>query len=229
MFTLLTLALVSGCGSQSNGVSSKTPGAIVAAATAAAAEASSVRVQTSAATGSLSSILDMRYATDGAQGHLSLLGLSLGMVRIGDTLYVSGNGRFYRQLGRSLAGATGAGVAKLPAGTWLKAPANSGPLAQLGAIAEKDTELPLILGRGTPVTKGSKTSVAGRQAIELREAAKLYTGALYVATTGKPYPILQRKTGREHGQTTFTGWNRHATLTAPAGAIDLTQLEHDGR
>ena len=69
-------------------------------------------------------------------------------------------------------------------------------------------EVPLILSARGPLTKGATVKVKGQSAIELKEAAKLYTGALYVATTGQPYPLLLRKSGRETGQTTFTRLER---------------------
>ncbi len=227
----VAVALLSlcGCGSQDNGVASKTPAEMLAATVSAAQSASSVYVQLSSDSGPLASALNMRYTREGAQGRFSLLGLRFELVRVGDTLYVSGNKAFYRQLGQVLGGSTGVTVAKLPAGTWLKGSATSGPFAQLGAITDMDSELTVILGRRTPVAKGDQATVAGQPAIELKQAAKLYTGTLFIATTGKPYPLLQRKTGREHGQTTFTDWNQPLTLTPPANAADISQLERGGR
>jgi hypothetical protein len=218
--------VVSGCGSSSNGVASKSPTDILATATSAAQEASSVHLLASSATGPLTSVLNMQYAPNGAQGHVSLLGLSFGLVRDGDTIYVNGNRRFYRQLGVTLGGSAGAALAKLPVGTYLKGSAVSGPLSQLGAIADKKSELGLILSRGTPVAKGSETTVAGHKVIELKQFAKLYTGSLYIATTGKPYPIEEHKTGRETGHTSFANWDQPVTITAPASSVDVSQLEH---
>ena len=224
----LSLFCLCGCGSQGNGVASKAPAEILAATVNAAQSASSVHVQVSSASGPLTSTLNMQYAKEGASGRLSLLGLRYELVRIGDRLYVNGNKVFYRRLGQVLGGPTGVTVAKLPAGTWLKGSATSGPFSQFGSIADMDSELALILGRHTPVVKGDETTTADQATIELKQLAKLYTGALFIATTGKPYPLLQRKTGPEHGQTTFTDWNQPVTVTAPASAIDLTQLEHGG-
>ena len=76
------------------------------------------------------------------------------------------------------------------------------------------------------LTKGPITTINGQKAIELKTKGKLYTGAIYIAATGTPYPIEIVKHGRETGQTTFTGWNQPVTLSAPAGAVELSQLEH---
>lgn len=185
-----------------------------------------MHVLASSATGPLTSVLNMQYSPEGAEGHVSLIGLSFGLVRIGETIYVNGNTRFYRQLGQSLGGSAGAALAKLPPGTYVKASAKGGPLSQLGAIADKKSELGLVLSRGTPVSKGSETTVAGQKTIELKQIAKLYTGSLFIATTGKPYPIQERKTGRETGHTSFTNWDKPVTITPPAHSIEISQLGH---
>jgi hypothetical protein len=220
------LASVCGCGSSSNGVASTSPADIVAAATSAAKRASSVHIQARSASGPLTLALDMSYAKNGAAGSVSVLGIDYQLIRIGDTLYVSGNSRFYRGLARTLHGPAARAVAKLPSGAWLKAGVGGGRASGLAAVTEMNTELALILGGGTPVAKGTEKTVNGQPTIELKQTAKLYTGALFVATTGKPYPILQRKTGRETGQTSFSGWNQRVILTPPANATDISQLEH---
>ncbi len=222
----LSLASLCGCGSQSNGVASKSAADILATATSAAQQASSVHIKTRSANGPLTLTLNMSYAKNGARGSVSLFGLDYQLIRIDDTLYVSGNSRFYQELSHTLSGHAATAVAKLPAGTWLKATVGSGPASGLADITEMNSELALILGRGTPVAKGAEATVNGQQAIELRQAAKLYTGSLFIATTGKLYPILERKTGRETGETTFNQWNQPVTLTPPANATDIGQLKH---
>jgi hypothetical protein len=222
----LVPVLACGCGSSSNGVASKSPAEILASAISAAQQASSVHIQASSANGPLTLTLDMSYAKNGAHGTVSLPNLDYQLIRIGNTLYVSGNSHFYRELAQTLSGHTATAVAELPPGTWLRAAASSGPASGLADITEMNSELALILGRGTSVAKGAQTSVDGQQAIELKETAKLYDGSLFIATTGKPYPVLQRETGRETGQTRFGDWNKPVTLTPPANATAISQLEH---
>jgi hypothetical protein len=223
---LVVPALFCGCGSSDNGVASKSPTEILATATSAAQQASSVHLLSSASAGPLTSVLNMQYSGTDGQGHVSLVGLSFGLVRIGETIYANGNRKFYTRFGQTIGGSAGAAITKLPTGTWLKSTGKTGPLSQLGSIADKETELGLILSRGTPVTKGSETTVAGQKVIELKQLARLYTGSLFIATTGKPYPIEERKTGREQGRTSFTNWDQAVTITAPAHAVDVSQLEH---
>jgi hypothetical protein len=50
-------------------------------------------------------------------------------------------------------------------------------------------------------------------------------GTLYVATTGKPYPIQITKSGTSGGKILFDRWNAPVTLVAPKHSIDLSQLQ----
>ena len=50
-------------------------------------------------------------------------------------------------------------------------------------------------------------------------------GTLYVAATGKPYPIEVVKDGGKGGTVVFDRWNEPVTLVAPADAIDITKLQ----
>jgi hypothetical protein len=213
------LALI-GCGSSDNGVASKSATEILAAAGAAARSASSVHVTAtnSLANGKVKSTLDASLAKNQGHAKSSFLGVSYETIRIGDTLYVKGNQAFATQLEHAI------GV-KIPPETWLKG-STSGQFTQLGSLTSLETELPLLLkGKGT-VTKGARTKVSGQPAIALKLARKLYTGTLYVATTGHPYPLKLTKTGREAGQSTFSEWNDPVTVSPPPHAIDISQLEH---
>ncbi|HTZ64057.1 MAG TPA: hypothetical protein VMB51_08130 [Solirubrobacteraceae bacterium] len=216
--------LLCGCGSSSNGVASKSPAEILATATSTAQQANSVRIRSHSADGPLTLTLDMSYTKDGAHGSVSLFGLDYQLIRIGDTLYASGNSRFYQELAQTLSGHAASAVAKLPPGTWLKTTVGKGPGSGLAGITDMSSEIALILGSGAPVKKGAETTVNGQAAIELKQIAKLYVGSLFIATSGKAYPIAQHKTGRETGQTTFSDWNQPVTLTAPAHATEISQL-----
>jgi hypothetical protein len=50
-------------------------------------------------------------------------------------------------------------------------------------------------------------------------------GTLYVATTGKPYPVEIVKTGSQPGRVDFDHFNESVTLTAPSNAIDIAQFK----
>jgi hypothetical protein len=219
--TLSVLSLTA-CGSSDNGVASKSAAEILAAARAAASSASSVHVISKASIAKAKSTLNASYTRAQARVQSSLFNISYEVIRDGNTLYVKGNKVFNKGLEERL------GV-KIPPNTWLKGPTKAGALAQINPETEAPQELPVILTASGQLTKEQKTKIHGQPAIILRQARKLSTATLYIATTGPPYPLQVDKTGRETGQTTFTNWNDPVTVDPPANAVELSQLPKTSR
>jgi hypothetical protein len=215
----IALAALTGCGSStSNGIASKNASEILAAAKAAAQSATSVHIEAHNAQGLLTLALNLDLTSNGGHAHIIGLGVDFEVIRTGNTLYLKGNPTFYRRLGGAAAHA--------PPGAWLKAPVNSGPLAQFAAFTDLPGEVGRLLTSANPVTKGTTTTANGQKAIELKQTGQLYAGKIYIATTGNPYPIQIIKHGRETGHTTFSGWNKPVSLTAPAKAIEISHEVH---
>jgi hypothetical protein len=217
---VLLALLLAGCGSSDNGVASKPAQQILEASRSAAQKASSVHVV------AISKLLkarplnlDATLAKDQARAHLSFFGLVFEVIRVGDTVYLKGNPAFNARLEATR------GV-KVPSGVWLKGTAAS--LGQVASFTNVKKELPLILSGTGAISKGQRVKVDGQPAIILKETRKLYTGTLYVATTGEPYPLQLLKQGRETGKTTFSGWNQPVTVTAPSNTVEISQLQHKG-
>ncbi len=220
---VLAAALIAGCGASSssgNGVASKSPSEILAAAKTAAAGASSVHVAGALSSGGTPLTLDMDLVSGrGGRGQISENGLSFELIVVGDTVYIKGSPAFYSHFG-------GAAAAQLFQGKWLKAPVSGGELASLASLTNLSRLLDQALASHGTLAKGATTTIAGQPVVELRGAAN--TGSLYIATTGQPYPIEVVKRGSETGHVSFTRWNDPVSLTAPSGAIDLSQLQHAG-
>lgn len=213
---------LAGCGGSSsgNGVASKSPEQILTASKAAAESASSVHVSGTFSTGGMPVSLDVSLAAGrGGHGQLSESGLSFELIVVDNTIYIKGSRGFYEHF----AGPT---AADLLQGKWLKAPANSGQLGTLASLTNLSKILGQTLVSSGSIAKGSSTSINGQSAIELTDTAK--DGSLFVATTGQPFPLQINKRGAEAGKVTFSAWNQPVTLTPPAGALDLSQLEHEG-
>jgi len=220
---LLVAALIAGCGggsSSGNGVASKSPAEILAAAKSAASSASSVHVAGSLNSGATPLTLDMDLAAGrGGRGQISEGGLSFELIVVGDTVYIKGSPAFYSHFG-------GSAAAQLFRGKWLKAPVTGGELASLASLTNLGKLLEQTLSSNGTLVRGATTTVASQPVVELHDTA--HNGSLYVATTGQPYPIEVVKRGTETGHVSFTRWNQPVTLAAPAGAIDLSQLQHAG-
>jgi hypothetical protein len=221
---LLTAVLLAGCGgsgskteSASNGEASKPPAQVLADAKAAATKADSVHVAGSIVSGGTPIKLDLSMAGGkGAKGSMSTNGLSFNLVRVGDTLYIKGSDEFYKHF-------AGAAVAQLLHGKWLKASATQGqlkslaPLTNIGALFAG-----ISANHGKLASKGA-TTYNGQKVAEIRDTSD--NSRLYVAATGKPYPvaIVGGKQG-ESGTITFGDWNSDVSLSAPKDALDISKL-----
>jgi hypothetical protein len=219
----LALAALAGCGSSSSGsnnVASKSAEQIVSESKAAADSASAVHVAGALTSGGSPVTLDLSLvAGKGARGELSQNGASFKIILVGNTAYISGSPAFYRSLG-------GAAAAQIFNGKWLKASASTGDFASFGQLADMRKLIDSTLAGHGAISKGSTTVVNGQKAIAVNDTSK--QGTLYVATTGKPFPIQLSKGGSESGKITFEDWNQPVTITAPANAVDLAELKAAG-
>jgi hypothetical protein len=212
---LIVLALA-GCGGSSgsgNGVASKAPTEIVASAKTAADGASSVHVTGSIVNAGSTIALDMELLTGtGGRGRLSQNGLSFELVEVGGSVYIKGSPAFYRHF-------AGGAAAQLLQGKWLKAPANSGSFATLGSLTDLRKLLDSTLANHGTLAKGSTSKIEGQEAVGVKDLSR--GGTLYVAMTGKPYPLQLSKNGSGGGTVTFDRWDAPVSITAP---VDLPQL-----
>jgi hypothetical protein len=190
---------------------------VLAAAKQAAAQAESVHVVSNGSIGRLSSAVDLHLSTQGGSGKVSLLGSEVELVYLEGSIYVKGNQLFYHRL----EAIRGIPIKPLP-GTWLKGSAEKGPLAQLTSFVRMRAELMRIISTSGSLSTPTSTSFEGKNAVAVKEAAKLYAGTLYVSATGKPYPLALVKTkgkGKhevEGGRTSFSQWDRPVRLKAPS-------------
>lgn len=223
--TLLLLAVaIAGCGGSSsssgNGIAEKSPNEILAAAKVAADAASSVHIAGSIVSNGSPITLNMELqAGKGGRGQLSENGLSFELIQINGTVYIKGSAAFYKHIG-------GAAAAQLLQGKWLKAPANSSDFASLAALTDLRRLADTTLENTGTLTKGGTTTVNGQKVVGVTGSSK--GGTLYVAATGQPFPAQVTKSGSGAGSITFDRWNEPVTVTAPANAIDVSQLQAAG-
>jgi hypothetical protein len=221
LIVLVPALIFAGCGgsksSGSNGVEKKSADDIVATAKAAADAATSVHVSGSGTDNGVPLVLDLHIvAGQGGKGRLSEQGLSFDLIRVGDTAYIKGSPAFYKKF-------AGPAAAVLFKGKWLKASATTGDLASLTPLTDLRKLLDRTLANHGTLAKLSTTVVHGQRVVGVKDTAK--GGVLYVATTGKPYPIEISKGGASGGTLTFDQWGRPVTLTAPANAVDISKLK----
>jgi hypothetical protein len=219
---VLAAALLAGCGSSKketkpNGEASKSPTRVLADAKAAATSASSVHVSGNLVSSGTPITLDLTMVRGtGAKGSASINGLQFDAVRIGDTVYIHGSDDFYKHF----AGAT---VAQLLHGRWIKASTNQpqfrsfAPLTDIGALLTKVSE-----SHGKLANDG-QTTYKGQQVVAIRDTSD--NSKLYVAATGKPYPVaLVGGRKGQSGTIAFDDWNKAVSLAPPKSAIDISQF-----
>jgi hypothetical protein len=215
---LVTLLALAGCGgSSSDSIASSSSAQILAASIAAAQGANSVSIVSESSFGRLPLTAELQLASGGGRAKLSFLGLDYEILRIGSTVYLKGNPAFYRRLFHRRV--------HVPAGAWLAGSA-SGGLSGYARLTDLGSRLRLLLRATGPLSKGGVTTVEGHPVVEVKSEAKLFSGSLYIATTGKPYPLKIVKHGHETGSTTFSGWNQPVLLRAPASTIPFDELMH---
>jgi hypothetical protein len=219
---VLAAALLAGCGgsgdsAKSNGEESKPAAQVLADAKAAATNASSAHVSGSIQSDGTPISLDLTTARGkGAKGSMSTNGLKFDLVRIGDTLYIRGSDEFLKHF-------AGGAVAQLLHDKWLKASATHGRLKSLAPLTNLGALFAGVSAQHGKLVNDGKRTYKGADVVVVRDTSD--NSKLYVAATGKPYPvaIVGGKQG-ESGTITFDDWNKSVSLTAPDGAIDISQF-----
>jgi hypothetical protein len=214
--SLLFACALSACGgASSNGVASKSPSGIVSAALSAIDGASSAHISGTVVSGSSPISLNLSLVSGvGGTGDMSENGLSFKIVVIRNEVYINGSPGFWKHFG----GATAAQVFK---GKWLKAPA-SGQFASLAQLSNLHALLGTVLSTHGALTKTGTSTVQGESAVGVRDVTQ--GGTLYVASTGKPYPLEILKSGSQGGRIVLDDFDKSVSLTPPPGAIDISKF-----
>jgi len=220
---VLTAALLAGCGgskkaeAQPNSEASKPASQVFADARSAATSASSGHVSGSLSSNGTPFTVDLSTARGkGAVGSASVNGLQFDLVKIGDTAYIKGSDDFYKHF-------AGAAIAQLLHGRWVKASASSNRFRSFAALASMAGLFAKISASHGKLVNDGKKTYQGQQVVVIRDTSD--GSKLYVAATGKPYPVaLTGGNGHQSGQVTFGDWNKPVSLTAPKGAIDISQF-----
>ncbi len=219
---VVTAVLVAGCGSSSkaakpNNEASKPADQVLADAKAAATSASSAHVSGKLVSNGTAITLDLSMARDkGAKGSVSINGLGFDLVKIGDTAYIKGSDAFYQHF-------AGPAVAQLIHGKWIKAPTTSKQFRSFAALASVSGLFAEIGANHGKLVNDGKTTYKGQPVVAIRDLSD--DSKLYVAATGKPYPVAivgGRK--NQSGTVTFSDWNQPVSLSAPSGALDVSQF-----
>jgi hypothetical protein len=202
-----------------NGIAGQTADAILAKAKAALLGAGAVRIKGTSGRGAERFDIDMRYAGASAQGTIAVAGQPIEIRRTAQTIYVKGSREFWT-------GRVPAPAVELLTGKWLKSPVTSSRLGELASFTDLSEAADGILEPDGTITKGERKTVAGTPAIALVSKG-VDGGKLYVATTGKAYPLLITPTDpKDSGQIAFSEFGKRVTVSPPPAelVIDVSKL-----
>jgi hypothetical protein len=232
----LMLALLAGaCGSQSgassssstltaprtqasNGIAAKPPARILSAAKAALASVTSVHMRGTVMTSGRRFTLDVIMTKTGAKG--SMTGPLAGVKRASFD-FVSTAGKIYIRSSTLWRKVGGQAAATLLNNRWVLMPSKairSFPFANAKTFARL-----LTTGRRDKARSvGKATVIDGQPAIPVRTRDSI----VYVATTGKPYPLRVRPSASRFGtgRVDFVGYGAPVAITAPKGALDFSKM-----
>jgi hypothetical protein len=208
------LAVLAGCGGSSSGggIASESPQKILKDSVAAANGLKSVHAAGTINSGGQHITIDIQLVGGvGGQGQITLGGLAFKLVGLNHYAYMQAPPAVWQK-----AGAPAAAAQQLQ-GKWLRTPA-TGQFAPIASLTNIHTLFNQLLSQhGKTLKKGDESTVAGRKVVAVTGGQ----GTLYVATTGKPYPVELFKSGSDGGRIDFDRFNQAVSLSAPKNTIDL--------
>jgi hypothetical protein len=208
------LAVLAGCGGSSSGggIASEAPQKILNDSLTAANGLKSVHAAGTINSGGQHIAIDMQLVGGvGGRGKISLNGLSFQLVGINHYAYMQAPPAVWQQAGAPAA------AAKLLQGKWLRTPA-TGQFASIARLTDIHQLFgQLLTQHGQKLKTGGVSTVAGRKVVAVNSGQ----GTLYVAATGKPYPVELFKGGSNGGRLDFDRFNQAVALSAPTKTVDL--------
>jgi hypothetical protein len=206
-----------GSGPSDNGEASKPADQILKDTVAALRGAESVHMYGEIPTGTETLAMDLHYNRSGnLKGTVSIGTVPADVIITGGHTYLKGRALFAKFGGDQAASVIG--------DHWVVVPAGSGPGSEIVQGLATFTDFNKLADvfstpSGGAVTKGATSTVDGRTVVALRDSDSI----LYVATTGKPYPIeVKPDTGKQALH--LGSWDQAVDVSAPRDALDFSSV-----
>jgi hypothetical protein len=207
----VALAVAACGGSSGNGITAKSPSAIVAAAGKAFAGVRSLHVSGTVHSSGRTIALNMSIVSGkGARGTVVLGGQTVQIVTVNQNLYLKAGASFWRHYAGSLG--------SLLAGKWLAVPESSGSVASFSGLLDLNTLVGRLLqaAGSSGLHKAKQITIDGQGAIGVTKGDG---SVVYVATTGKPYPL--ELVSRGGGAVYLRAYNQPVSLAVPSPVVKL--------
>lgn len=211
--TGLAAYVLAGCGSggaETNGLEEMSAAEVLQEAAAALTSAESVHVTGTSIDEEAPGELDLRIQGDSSHGTLTVEGVTLEIIVIGEDTYLKSDER-----GLENAGAP-AEAQRLGAGRWLKLDPE---VSSFEGFARDDIAAQLTEYESPLEPEVEQTTLDGERVVVVRRE----DGAeVYVANVGAAYPL--RGKGPNEGQIDFTEYGADFDITAPEDAVEISEL-----
>jgi hypothetical protein len=211
--------LVASCGSggptssADNGESSKAASQILQDVASAYRSAKSVHLAGSVNSSGQTYTVDMKIVAGGTvSGNIAFQGVTADVVIVGGKTYIKGKSLFAQFAGPAAAATIGDNWVAVPASAAAEITGGFATLTDFNQLADQ-----LKTPSGT-VTKGASTTILGQPVITLRDDK----ATLYVAASGKPYPVQFKPINDATQHLDFTEYDQNFNIAAPSGAIDYS-------
>jgi hypothetical protein len=228
----MATVLVAGCGTgdggaapeptpgpTDNGVSAMPGNAILARTKVALENANSYRITGHVPVDKQKMELDLKIKGDDVGGFLKYDGARVDLLAVGGQRYIRPDEAFWVQ---TFGAEAAENMAKLMGDKWAKVPEDEKGFDEIFQVTRIET----LLDNSGTMTKGTPTEVNGVAAVPLTEEGG-DGSALYVATTGEPYPVLIESADPADGRIAFSEFGApFAEVAAPpeAQVIDFGTL-----
>jgi hypothetical protein len=206
----VAIASLAACGSSSNGVATKTPAQILAAAVSATSAATSYEIAGTGAFVDGVTSLDFKVAGSNLNGSFVVAGSTVDVMEIAGNIYLKAPSAYYEYEGES---ATRSAILE---NVWVEATAGSkvaNDFSSLSAFFAISSDL----SAASAVTAGGTGTVDGQPVVILKTADGT---TIDIATTGPAYPVqVTTTTGSSPATYTLSNWNSVAAFTPPPNPI----------
>jgi hypothetical protein len=214
--------VVVACGSSSNHLASKSPEDIQAAMVEAFKSAASVHLNGDFSEKGERLEMDLQITSTGdASGTVKSDGRTIYIIRADGEIYMNAAADDWEKFGGPVDGAAEAGA--LLADQWVKMPAGVPGLDVFEDATDLTKLANAMFSHGDFIKHPGTKIVNGKKVVALEEAnGDIY----YIAATGMPYPLrIEPKPGSgDTGYVDFFDYGQPLTITAPEGAVALTEL-----
>ncbi|MFZ2050037.1 MAG: hypothetical protein WAU69_03775 [Solirubrobacteraceae bacterium] len=210
-----------GCGSSDPSIQAKSPVEVVASSQQVAEHYTSVLASGLVQdTGNLYIRVDLHIVPGkGAVGYITYRRndhevYPIDIVLLGNAIYLKAHQDFYERIGDGKA-------ARYLAEKWTRSSVDSKSMFRtLAAYTELPNLTQGFFGQHGKLSMGAMTGVVGMKVVEVKNDAT--DEVLYVAASGKPYPIQILKGGAvSNDGIAFDHWNQPMVIIPPSKAIDL--------